>query len=155
MLALADEKLESPDDMNEMIPWKNFVPVGLEAICTIYKRNLSGQNKPVSNDALSIVYENEIKKCEQLLTQSLRSCDKCHLSKSLELTGLISLKDFKNICRTTKFLTPKESNLMIRNQTDEWVNYNKFKEMVYEVRFEIAVSKIMDINMDNLENIIL
>jgi hypothetical protein len=71
----------------------------------------------------------------------LRECDKCHQTEERgKALGIVSLKDFKRICRTTKFLTPKESNLLIRNLKDEWVDlggekYTKLSEMIYEVRF--------------------
>jgi hypothetical protein len=55
MLATADEREE-----DEMINWKRFIPIALDLIQTIYRRNLSGNNQPVPYDALSIVYKQEI-----------------------------------------------------------------------------------------------
>jgi hypothetical protein len=52
-------------------------------------------------------------------------------------------------------LTPKERNLLIRTQKGEFVNYKKFKEMLYQVRFEIATAKIMDVRMPELADIVL
>lgn len=40
MVALADE------DEDEMIPWRNFIPIALDIIRTLYSRNFAGKNKP-------------------------------------------------------------------------------------------------------------
>lgn len=143
MIALADE------DENELIPWKNFVPVAVDAIRTIYRRNLTGLNNPVDHDALKIVYKAEIDKNEQLLIHKFKENDTKRVpnSKFQTLSGLITLVDFKKICRSTKFLTPKEQNLILRSQKGTEVDYTTFKQMVYNFRFEIAVARIMDTNM--------
>lgn len=73
MIATADEREE-----DEMINWKNFIPIALDLIQTIYRRNLSGNNKPIPYDALSIVYNAEIKKLEELMLLDLKSGDTCH-----------------------------------------------------------------------------
>lgn len=35
------------------------------------------------------------------------------------------------------------------------IDYTKFEEMLYKVRFEIATAKIMDVSMPNLAEIVL
>jgi hypothetical protein len=67
----------------------------------------------------------------------------------------LSLEAFKKICRETNMLTPKERNLLIRTTKEPIVNYKKFKEMLYQVRFEIATAKIMDVRMPELADIVL
>lgn len=71
------------------------------------------------------------------------------------MTGLLTLEAFKKICRETNMLTPKERNLLIRTTKEPIVNYKKFKEMLYQVRFEIATAKIMDVRMPELADIVL
>jgi hypothetical protein len=66
MIALADE------DDDEMIPWADFVPIAVDVVRTIIKRNLTGRNNIVPPDALSIIYKAEIDKCEQLLTHDMK-----------------------------------------------------------------------------------
>jgi hypothetical protein len=51
MVAMADE------NSDEMINWKNFIPIGIHLIRSMYRRNLSGNNKHVEPDALKIVYK--------------------------------------------------------------------------------------------------
>ena len=63
---------------------------------------------------------------------------------------MVSLQHFKNIVRATKFLTPKEKNLLIRLQKNEMIKYSEFPDMLYNVRYEIAVSEMMENNMDNI-----
>lgn len=65
--------------------------------------------------------------------------------------GIVSLQHFKNIVRGTKFLTPKEKNLLIRLQKNDRIKYSEFPDMLYNVRYEIAVSEMMESNMTDLE----
>lgn len=51
MVAMADEREE-----DEKINWRDFIPIGLHLIRSMYRRNLSGNNKPVEPDALQTVY---------------------------------------------------------------------------------------------------
>ncbi len=100
MIATADEREE-----DEMINWKQFIPIALDLIQTIYRRNLSGNNEPVPYDALSEVYKQEIVKLEQLLLHSLKDNDTCHSGDKFakkvndHLTGNIRIEDFKRIIR--------------------------------------------------------
>lgn len=64
---------------------------------------------------------------------------------------MVSLQHFKNIVRSTKFLTPKEKNLLIRLQKNEMIKYSEFPDMLYNVRYEVAVSEMMENNMDSME----
>lgn len=64
---------------------------------------------------------------------------------------MISLQHFKNIIRSTKFITPKEQNLLIRLQRQEMIKYAEFPDMLYNVRYEIAVSEMMESRMTELE----
>lgn len=66
MIALADE------DEDEMIPWAEFVPIAVDVVRTIYRRNLTGRNNIVTPDALSVIYKAEIEKAEQLLTHDMK-----------------------------------------------------------------------------------
>ena len=67
---------------------------------------------------------------------------------------MVSLQHFKNIVRSTKFLTPKEKNLLIRLQKNEMIKYSEFPDMLYNVRYEVAVSEMMENNMDSMEGFI-
>jgi hypothetical protein len=95
-------------------------------------------------DALKLVYWKEITKCFKLLTYHFEEADTIR-------DGIISLQHFKNIIRGTKFLTPKEKNLLIRLQKNDMIKYSEFPDMLYNVRYEIAVSEMMESNMSELE----
>ena len=47
-------------------------------------------------------------------------------------------------------LAPKEKNLLIRLQKSETIQYKEFPDMLYNVRYEIAVSEMMDYNMNDI-----
>jgi len=146
LIALADE------DNDEKISWEEFIPIGIEAIKTFYTRNIVKKKaEKISQpdpDALRLVLWDEIKKCYKLLSYKFEAAD-------LIADGLISLQYFKNIIRSTKFLTPKEKNLLIRLQKSDMIKYSDFPEMLYNVRYEIAVSEMMEHNMGELESAIL
>lgn len=58
-------------------------------------------------DALKLVYWDEIMKTYNILKFSFEEADEIK-------DGIISLEHFKKIVRSTKFITPKEQNLLIR-----------------------------------------
>ena len=105
LIALADEN----DD--ERIDWKEFIPIGLDAIRTFYTRNLqkaaADEMKSADPDQLKKVYWDEINKTSALLEYKFKAVDTV-------ADGIVSIQHFKNIIRGTKGLTPKEKNLLIR-----------------------------------------
>ena len=60
----------------------------------------------------------------------------------------------QQIFHGTNWLTPKEINLLLREysmkQGKETIKYENFAEELYEVRFELARSRIMDTNIDKV-----
>jgi hypothetical protein len=98
-------------------------------------------------EALKLIYWDEIQKTTRLLKYLFNQAD-------INNDGVVSLQHFKNIVRKTKFLTPKEKNLLIRLQKNEIIKYSEFPDMLYNVRYEIAVSEMMESNMSKLESAI-
>ena len=135
MIALADE------NKDEKIGWAEFIPVGIEAIKNIYTRNIVKQKaefmKHPDPEALKMVYWDEIMSIDKLLSYNFNKADTTK-------DGLISLDHFKNIVRGTKYLTPKEKNLLIRLQQSDSIKFTDFPDMLYNVRYEIASSEIME-----------
>jgi Ca2+-binding EF-hand superfamily protein len=105
LIALADE------DQDEKISWSEFIPIGIDAIKTFYMRNITKKDASKKSqpdpESLKMVYWDEIQKCNKLLSYKFNEVDTIK-------DGMISLQHFKNIVRDTKFLTPKEQNLLIR-----------------------------------------
>ena len=105
LVALADE------DKDEMISWKEFIPIGIEAIKTFYARNIVKKSAQKMShpdpDALKLVYWGEIMKTNEILKYRFEEAEVIE-------DGIISLQHFKNVIRDTKFITPKEQNLLIR-----------------------------------------
>jgi len=142
LIALADE------DQDEKITWAEFIPIGIDAIRTFYMRNIAkkvaDKNAQPQPEALKLVYWAEIEKCYKILSYKFNEVD-------IIKDGMISLQHFKNIVRATKFLTPKEQNLLIRLQKNDMIKYSEFPDMLFNVRYEIAVSEMMESNMDGIE----
>ena len=105
LISLADE------DKDELISWQEFIPIGIEAIRNFYARNIAKQKAEVMThpdpNALKLVYWEEINNTYTLLKYKFNEADEIK-------DGIVSLQHFKNIVRSTKFLTPKEKNLLIR-----------------------------------------
>ena len=117
-------------------------------IKTIYSRNLSSKNKEVQGldpKALNLVYEPEISRTNKLLRYDFIGFDK-------DKTGYISLKDFKKVIRQSRMMTPKEKNLLIRSQTEEKIEYARFPEELFKVRYEIASSRLMETGIDEMHD---
>lgn len=141
LIALADE------DHDERIDWQEFIPIGIDAIRTFYTRNIhkaaSEKMSSPDPDSLKLVYWDEIHKVNTLLSYKFKEVDTI-------ADGMISLQHFKNIIRGSKQLTPKEKNLLIRLQKNDMIKYSEFPDMLYNVRFEIAMSEMMEFNIDNV-----
>lgn len=144
MIALADE------DGDEMISWQEFIPIGIEAVKNIYTRNIvKSKAEKVEHpdpEALKLVYWEDIMNIYKLLSYKFNEVD-------IIRDGIISLQHFKNVVRSTKFMTPKEKNLLIRLQKSDRIKYSEFPDMLYNVRYEIASSEMMEQNMDDLEKL--
>ena len=73
LVALADE------DKDEMISWKEFIPIGIEAIKTFYTRNIvkksADKMKHPDPDALKLVYWGEIEKTYSILKYRFEETD--------------------------------------------------------------------------------
>lgn len=141
LIALADE------NEDEKIDWPEFLSIGIDAVRTFYTRNLqkasAGDTKAPDHESLKALYWDEIMKVDKLLSYKFKEVDEMQ-------NGLISLKDFKKIIRETKQLNPKEKNLLIRLQKAEQINYFEFPDMLYNVRYEISMSEMMEYNIDNV-----
>jgi Ca2+-binding EF-hand superfamily protein len=143
LIALADE------DKDGKISWEEFVPVGIDAIRTFFSRNkvlkLAKERKREANkEAMACVYMDEINKSHEILTKRFKLIDE-------EETGQIKVSELKRLFKETCLLTPKEINLFIRNLHEENFKYDEFKARLFDVRFEIAKSRILETNIDSFQ----
>lgn len=51
----------------------------------------------------------------------------------------------------SNLFTPKEMNNILRSIRDEKYEYRDFGNLLYDVRFELAKSRLMDTNIDKLQ----
>lgn len=67
----------------------------------------------------------------------------------------MTFKELQTIFRKTSWLTPKEENILLRDACikfgTEKIPYKTFAEDLYDCRFELARSRIMDINIAHIE----
>lgn len=63
------------------------------------------------------------------------------------------------IFKHSSWLTPKEENILLRDYAIKYptdkIEYKTFAEDLYDCRFELAKSRVMDINIDKIEESIL
>lgn len=139
LISMADE------DRDEQIDWNEFLDTGIRMIKLIYARNQAKQHVDhISHEALTMIYDEEIKMVNGLLFKQFRAYDAVKL-------GTIALSTFKKIIRKTRFLTPREKNLLIRLARSDSVTYTDFPSMLYNVRYEIACSELMETGISELE----
>lgn len=140
LIALADE------DEDGKITWEEFVPIGIEAIKTFYARNKTMQNskeiiKKLDKEALEKVYYREISKAWEILEKEFKKLD-------IHEEGKVTLFQLKKVLKTSNMITPKELNALVRNCPTDSYEYKNFKQDLYDVRFELARSMILESNMD-------
>ena len=51
----------------------------------------------------------------------------------------------------SNLLTPKEINIILRSIKGEHFEYRTFSTLLYDIRFELAKSRLMDTNIDKLQ----
>jgi predicted phosphohydrolase len=95
-------------------------------------------------EGLKLVLWDEIQETFRLLEFKFKKADQIE-------DFLISSRHFKNIVRSTKFLTPKEKNLLVRMQKQDKVDYRKFPDMLFHVRSELSRSQLTDFGLSELE----
>ena len=135
------------EDQDEKIDWREFLDIGIKMIKTIYSRNIARQNYEHTHidKSLEVIFSDEIKRTSNLLNYKFRKVDYAK-------NGRVSLEAFKHIIRETRFLTPKEKNLIIRLQSADTIEYRNFPKMIYEVRHDIAMSELMETEISELES---
>lgn len=148
LVSLADE------DKNGLITWEEFVPIGVETIKTFYARNEAQLNskdsiKELNKEAIEAVYYPEIKKAWEILEKEFKKQD-------INDKGIVTMFQLKKVMRKSNMVTPKEINALVRNcEVDEYEYEVNFKQDLFNVRFELAKSQILESNMDNIQKSII
>ena len=143
LVALADEN----DD--GLIDWEEFIPIGIESIQTFFARNKTLQRakayeRELNKEAIQLVYQDEIKKATEILNKKFVRMDE-------QKTGYIPNIELKRAMYNCNLITPKEINIIMRSLKDEMFEYKNFQQTLFDVRFELAKSRIMDTNIDKLQ----
>ena len=147
-MALADENSVGN------ITWADFIPVGIEAIKTFLARNKilakqAATNKEINKDTLKFVFETEIQAINLILQRRFAAYDTDAESK--EHTGKITFDQMREVLHNTSYLNIKEINLLLRDYVMKFgydeIEYGNFASDLYDVRFDLARSRIMDINI--------
>ena len=144
LISLADENNDG------LITWEEFVPIGVEVIKTFYARNEAQQNakdsiKELNKEAMEAVYYPEIKKAWEILEKEFKKQD-------FKDKGIVTMFQLKKVLRKSNLVTPKEINALVRNcEVDEYEYSLNFKQDLFNVRFELAKSQILESNMDHIQ----
>jgi hypothetical protein len=132
-----------------MIEWEEFIPIGIESIQTFFARNKTLQRakayeRDLNKDALLMVYKDEINKTNAILQKKFIRIDE-------NKTGLIPVGELRKAMTQSNLITPKEVNIIMRSLKDEMFEYKTFDTVLFDVRYELAKSRIMDTNIDRLQ----
>lgn len=107
-------------------------------------------------EILKTLYEGEIKKVNVIMQKRFEAFDTDPETK--KHSGLITFAQMQSCFQSTSWITPKEINFLLRDysmkQGYEQINYTNFAADLYTIRFELADSRIMDINLDAIDKII-
>lgn len=144
LIALAD------DDKDNKITWKEFIPVAIDSIKTFFSRNkalhkMKEKDREVRKEALKLIQHDEIAKCGAIMRRKFRALDEKN-------TGFVSLLDFRKAMSACALLTPKEVNVIIRSfkEGETQFEYKMFETVLFETRFELAKSRLMDTNISKM-----
>ena len=102
------------------------------------------RNKDIEKEVLSAVYIHEIKKAREVLETEFIKVD-------LKKEGLITIYQLKKILNKTNLVTPKEVNAIIRNIKSDPYEYKNFQDDLYNVRYELAKSRILENSLDFIQ----
>jgi Ca2+-binding EF-hand superfamily protein len=74
-------------------------------------------------------------------------------------SGMITFAEMQKCFKSTSWLTPKEVNFLLRDyamkQGHDQINYTNFEADIYQTRYELADCRIMDINLDIIDKVII
>jgi len=103
------------------------------------------KDRELKKDGLKLIYQDEIKKTANIILRMFKSVDE-------KQTGHISIKDLGKCMNNTSLLTPKEVNIIMRSFKAEEIlfEYKNFESILYDVRFELARSRLMDTSLEKL-----
>jgi calmodulin len=143
LIALADEN----DDGK--ITWEEFIPIGIEAIKTFYARNKTLQKmkdftRDLDKEALESIYYPEINKAWEILEKEFKKQD-------IQNDGNVTIFQLKKVLKSTNLVTPKELNALVRNCQVDSYEYKNFCKDLFDVRFELAKSRISESNMNFMQ----
>jgi Ca2+-binding EF-hand superfamily protein len=133
--------------------------VGIDAIKTFLARNKilakQAQNsKDINKETLKFVFETEIAAINLILQRRFEFHDTDPETK--EHTGKINFDNMKEVLHGTSYLNIKEINLLLRDYVMKFgydeIEYANFANDLYDVRFDLARSRIMDINIKKLRD---
>ena len=151
LLALADE------NPSGMITWADCIPEGIDAIKTFLARNKmlakqAANIKEINKDTLKFVFETEISSCNTILQRRFEAHDTDPETK--EHSGKINFHQMSEVLHNTSYLNIKEINLLLRDYVMKFgyeeIDYTNFHEDLFDVRFDLSRSRIMDINIKKL-----
>jgi Ca2+-binding EF-hand superfamily protein len=66
-------------------------------------------------------------------------------------TGTITTFQLKKAMSQSNLFSPKEINVIMRSIKGDNFEYKEFSETLFDVRFELAKSRLMDTNIDKLQ----
>jgi hypothetical protein len=113
--------------------------------------------RPVEARSLKCLFEHEVNKIATIMKKRFEHYDTDPETK--KHSGLISFKDMQKCLHSTSWITPKEYNFLLRDyamkQGFEQINYTNFAKDLLQTRFELCDSRIMEMNLENIEQIVL
>jgi len=142
LVSLADENEDG------LIQFEEFTTIALDTIKAFLARNkanemINQREKKIHQEAMAMVYWPEIENADKILQKKFSKLDK-------DKNGIIYVEQLKKILIDCNLVTPKERKMLLHKIKSNEFEYKNFSQLLYEVRFILSKSKIMDMNLDSL-----
>lgn len=148
LLAIADE------NKNGRISWREFIPVGIDAIKTFLARNkLMAKEKiftkEINPESLQLVFKKQAAMTAKYLLRKFRMKD--FDSETKQHSGFIDFATIEESFRCSSMLTTKETNLLMREYVMKFgydkIDYTTLEQDLIEARFQLLNNRTTGINV--------
>ena len=147
--------MESYITMNSLIPVSNYniYSIAIELIMAFLMREEAFSLKKqrdqfITKEAAKQIFWDEILKMNQLIKKLFAKCD----SESGD-SGLLNHTQMRECLLKCKMTTKRENNILIENycNKDDMYEYKKFSEDMYDIRYNLAKTNLLDQNIDKIQ----
>jgi Ca2+-binding EF-hand superfamily protein len=107
-------------------------------------QRMKSTEKEINKEVVRHIYWDEIQKSNEIFQKKFKKLDHGK-------DGYITLFQLKKALFQCNMITPKEFNMIIRSIKTDLFEYKTFQDILYDVRYELTKSRIMDTNIGAIQ----